>query len=291
MAGHMDLARPDGQRLAVEHRPGEDVDIALGALGVAARVLLDLAPDAAVVGLVLGNHVGQAEALGHGLGRVHVAGRCHVAARVAGAAVVVQFGTLGAGQAGIGIELVAALEALALLQQLAVQALHHEDGRLGLSAVQHGKGAEAQLALEGLDLQGRGLATGEEIAAVRKARGQAAGRRAAATGGRARTCLRLLAQVLQPGDGQGGQQGRLGQLGMPVRVQAAAGDLEGARCRDHGGDHGAPQSAAAGGFLLGGGGGTALARGRLLVLDCHSGAAGAGRREASPQWRGFWFGS
>jgi hypothetical protein len=49
----MDLARPDGERLPVEYRAGEDVDIALGALGVAAPVLLDLAPDAAVVGLVL----------------------------------------------------------------------------------------------------------------------------------------------------------------------------------------------------------------------------------------------
>lgn len=53
VAGHMDLARPDGERLPVEHRAGEHVDIILGALGVAARVLLDLAPDAAVVGLVL----------------------------------------------------------------------------------------------------------------------------------------------------------------------------------------------------------------------------------------------
>src|SRR5256885_6101728 len=81
--------------------------------------------------------------------------------------------------------------------------------RLGLAAVQHGEGAEAQLALLGLDLQGRGLATGEEIAAVRKARGHAAGRRAAATGGRARTCLPPLAPVLPPRDGPGGQEGRL----------------------------------------------------------------------------------
>ncbi|MNV82620.1 hypothetical protein D3C71_1763650 [compost metagenome] len=89
--------------------------------------------------LVLGHHVGQREALRHCFAGGHIARRRHVSARVAGAAVVVELGPLGARYPRLGIELVRPLHPLCLGQHLPVQAFGDKDGGLGLAIVQDGK--------------------------------------------------------------------------------------------------------------------------------------------------------
>ncbi|MNL57559.1 hypothetical protein D3C87_1811330 [compost metagenome] len=101
--------------------------------------MFDAAPGAGVLRLVLRHHVGKRKALRHGVSGIHVAGGRHVAARVAGPFVVVQAGAFAAGQAGFGVELVGALQALRLRQQLAVQAFGDKHWRFGLAVVQDGK--------------------------------------------------------------------------------------------------------------------------------------------------------
>ncbi|MPN07647.1 hypothetical protein SDC9_154918 [bioreactor metagenome] len=79
-AGHTHLVVANGGSAGIKDRAGDDVDIALGPLRIAARVFFDTGPGAAVLLDGLGHHIGQREALGHGLCGRHVASGSHVAA-------------------------------------------------------------------------------------------------------------------------------------------------------------------------------------------------------------------
>ena len=90
--------------------------------------------------------------------------------------VIVQLRPLSSRQTCIGVELVGALESLALLQALTVQALNHKDRRFGGAVVQHGKAAEAQFALMSLQLQRGRTIAGEKLRALRKLQSLPGGR-------------------------------------------------------------------------------------------------------------------
>src|SRR5690606_36217818 len=74
--------RPNCRRSTHIDRPCKHVHITVAAHYVFASVLLDTAPRARIVRLILRHHIGQREALGHLLVVVHVRGGRHVATRI-----------------------------------------------------------------------------------------------------------------------------------------------------------------------------------------------------------------
>ena len=151
-----------------EHRPSDHKHISLCALNIAPGVLLYLVPCTAVLLRILRNHVCKTKALRHSRRRGHVPRRCHVSTAVSRALVVFQFGALSAGHASVGKKPLRPL-LVSLFEHCAVQALCHEDRRLGCAAVEHSEGFIAKLAELRLRCYGRRRAVCKELRALGKA--------------------------------------------------------------------------------------------------------------------------
>src|SRR5690606_7550235 len=80
-----------------------------------------------------------------------------------------QLRALGRRQTRLCVETVRSLNALPLKQHVAIQPLRHENRRLGLSAMQNGEGAEAQLTQPGRYRDNGGSREWQEITALREA--------------------------------------------------------------------------------------------------------------------------